>query len=77
MIGKSQFWDLVLEFELLVLIFIRVHRSNDFNLFVESLEALTPWFFALDHTNYSRWIPIHIRDMKSLADAVKEDFKEF
>ena len=80
MIAKSptvQFWDLVLEFEILVLIFIRAHRSNDFNLFVESLEALVPWFFALDHINYSRWIPIHIRDMKSLPDAIREDFKKF
>ncbi len=37
MIEKSptfQFWDLVLEFEIIAMIFIRAHRSNDFNLFV-------------------------------------------
>ncbi len=72
-----QFWEIVLEFEIIALIFIRVHCSNDFNLFVESLEALVPWFFALDHPNYARWIPIHIRDMKSLPEAVKEDFRKF
>ena len=34
-------------------------------------------FFALDHTNYSRWIPIHIRDMKSLpSSTVKEELKQ-
>ena len=55
-----QYWDLVLEFDILALIFIHAHRINDFNLYLESLEALTPWFFALDHINYARWIPIHI-----------------
>jgi len=72
-----QFWEIVLEFEIIALIFIRAHHSNNFNLFVESLEALVPWFFALDHTNYARWIPIHIRDMKLLPKAVKEDFRKF
>ena len=48
--------------DIIALIFIRVHRSNDFNLFVESLDASVSWFFALDHINDSRWIPIHIRD---------------
>ena len=41
------------------------------------MEALIPWFFALDHTNYSRWVPIHIRDMKSLPDHVRSDLIKF
>lgn len=69
-----KFWTIILEFEKLVLVFVRAHRTGDFNLYVESLEALTPWFFALDRTNYARWIPIHIRDMKSLPVNIKEDF---
>ena len=69
------YWDLVCEFEILVMIFIRAHRTNDFNLYVESLEALVSWFFALDHINYARWIPIHIRDIKSLSDNVKKDLE--
>jgi len=39
------------------------------------LEALTPWFFALDHTNYSRWLPVHIKDMKSLPPEVRYQLK--
>ncbi len=52
---KVQFfyWDLVLEYEILALLFIRAYRSNDFNLFIQSLEALVPWCFALDRTNYT------------------------
>ncbi|KAK3733417.1 hypothetical protein QZH41_012174, partial [Actinostola sp. cb2023] len=38
--------------------------------------ACTYFFFALDHVNYARWIPIHIRDMKSLPESIKEQFQE-
>ena len=34
-------------------------------LYIESLTKIVPWFFALDHTHYSRWVPIHLRDMVS------------
>ena len=30
------------------------------------LDALTPWFHALDHANYARWIPVRLRDMAKL-----------
>ncbi len=56
--------------EILGLIFVRAHREQDFALYVESLKALVPWFFALDHQNYSRWISVHIRDMESLPASI-------
>jgi len=40
------------------------------------LKALTPWFFALDHYNYARWIPAHIRDMENLPTQIVEEFEE-
>ena len=27
---------------------------------------LIPWFFALNHTHYARWFPVHLRDIKLL-----------
>lgn len=72
-----KYWEVVRQFEILVCIFIRAHRTNNFNLFVEALEALVPWFFALDHTHYARWVPVHIRDMKCLPDNFKEESKRF
>lgn len=68
------FWDIIMFYEKLILIFVRSHRERDFTLYVEALEALVHLFFALDHTNYSRWVPIHIRDMKSLPASVKQEF---
>ena len=29
----------------------------------------------LDHVNYSRWMHVHIRDMKSLPDPIKDEFE--
>ena len=70
------YWDLFLRYETLVLIFIRGHRERNFKLYVEVLEKLTPLFFALDHVNYARWMPIHIRDMKCLPDSVRNEFEK-
>jgi len=52
-----QYWDLVIQYEILVMIFVRSHHVNDFELYVESLESLTPWFFALDHISLGSYSP--------------------
>ena len=78
MISKSptfRFWDIILNFEMMVLVFIRAHRTKNFKLYVETLEQLVPWFLALDRINYARWIPIHIRDMKSIPASISEEFE--
>ena len=36
-----------------------------------------PWFFALDHTHCSRWIPVHLRDMVSLRERHPAVYAEF
>ncbi len=38
---------------------------------------IVPWMFALDHTHYSRWLPIHIRDMSLLPKTHPAVFAEF
>ena len=65
-----------MQMELKVLAFVKAHRENNFALYVETLVSLAPWSFALDHTNYARWLPIHIRDMKCLPRAVQESFRK-
>ncbi|XP_068749352.1 uncharacterized protein [Montipora capricornis] len=71
------FWEIIRKLEVLILIFIRSLREGKFLLYVETLEALVPWFHSLDHTNYARWLPVHIRDMKSLPPAVKNDLQKY
>ena len=44
---------------------------HDFEVTIGSLLPLfpeCPGLFALDHTHYSRWVPIHIRDMMTLQE---------
>ncbi len=43
---------------------------------MEVLEKLVPLFFALDHINYSRWLPVHIRDMRTLPEYIKDEFEK-
>ena len=69
------YWDFILRYQTLILIFVWAHREKKFLLYVEVLEKLTPLFFALDHVNYSRWIPVHIRDMKFLPSAIRDQFE--
>uniref|UniRef100_A0A1X7TUM9 Uncharacterized protein n=1 Tax=Amphimedon queenslandica TaxID=400682 RepID=A0A1X7TUM9_AMPQE len=70
------YWDTILRLELLGLIFVCAHREKNFLLYIQTLKAITPWFFALDHQNYAHWIPIHIRDMESLSSTVIHEFKD-
>lgn len=60
------YWNTVLELELIILTFVRSVREGNFELYVESLRNLAPWFFCLDHTNYARWLSVHLRDMLNL-----------
>lgn len=71
------YWFTCLELELLVLAFVRSLRVGDFNLYVDTLTKLIPWFFCLNHTNYSRWLPVHVRDMCSLDTNHPDIAQEF
>lgn len=46
-------------------------------MYVEVLTEMVHWMFALDKTNYSRWLPIHIRDMSSLERQLPDVHNEF
>ena len=36
------------------------------SLYVDTLSKMLPWFFALNHPNYARWLSVHFRDMRML-----------
>ncbi len=72
-----KFWSIILQLELNVMIFVRAIREGNFLLYIEALTTIVPWFFALDHTHYSRWIPVHLRDMVSLKECHPAIYAEF
>ena len=74
---QFQFWATALELEICVLIYVRFLREADFALYLDALTELVPWFCALDHTNYARWIPVHLRDMAGLPNKHPEINRKF
>ena len=76
-IPQFKYWDIVLNLELLLLEFVRAERTADFSLYMKVLPKLAPWFFALDHTNYARWLPVHIKDLLALEENNPALYKEF
>ena len=64
-------------YNLMSLIFLRSTREANFELYINSLSNLVPWFFALNHYNYARWLSVHLRDMLILKDDHPLIAKEF
>lgn len=73
---QFHFWNLVLRLELLVLLFIRSYRESNFELYKDVLQELLPFFFALDHIHYARWISVHLRDMETLDGSIYAQFAQ-
>lgn len=65
---QFKFWSTVMDLELLMTRFVRSLREGDFKLYVNACDELCSWFHVMDHTNYARWLPVHVRDMVMLAD---------
>lgn len=74
---QFQYWATVMELELCVLIYIRSLRQSSFQMYLDALTELVPWFFSMDHTNYARWLPVHLKDMTELSRMHPEVAKEF
>ena len=45
---------MVLELELLLYMYIPSLREGNFNPYIDALNQLVPWLFALDHVHYAR-----------------------
>ena len=71
------FWCRVMELQLLYLQLVKAFRTADFSLYVDSLTKVMPWVFALDLTNYSRWLPVHLRDMQQLPMKHPDVYEKF
>ena len=74
---QFRFWLTTLELELLLLTFVRSLREGNFHLYIEALHKMAPWFFSLDRVNYSRWLPVHIRDMQPLSRTHPDILRSF
>jgi len=48
-------------------VYVRSVRQGSLMMYLDALTELVPWFYALDHTHYARWIPVHSKDMAKLT----------
>ena len=74
---QADYWFKAMELDLLILEFVKSCRKADFNLYIETLNSLLPWVFALDHTHYARNLPVHLRDMVTLETQHPALYQEF
>ena len=66
-----------MELDLLIRQFVKSCRMADFVLYIETLDNVMPWVFALDHSHYARNLPIHLPDMVTLEECHPALFVEF
>ena len=64
-----EFWDSCIGISgiLVLLQFIRAERDGNWSLHLAATADMTPHFYSMDHTNYSRWLPVYVADMHNLA----------
>ena len=62
------YWSMIIELDLLMCRFVRSLREGDFILYVQVCNELCAWFYVMDHANYARWLPVHVRDMVQLSE---------
>ena len=65
---QFKYWNMILSLELTILSLVRSFREHNFSLYLKTLKCLAPWFFALNHTHYRRWLPVHVKDMADLKN---------
>ncbi|KAG1681093.1 Atrial natriuretic peptide receptor 2 [Nymphon striatum] len=73
----SQYWSIVLHLELLLNVYVRSLRQASFTMYLDALTELACWFHAMDHMNYARWIPVHLKDMSELPERHPEVARKF
>jgi len=70
------YWSVTLHLQLPILTFVWWLEGN-FQLCKDACQSPAPWFFALDRTHYTRWLPVHIRDMECLETEIPATSAEF
>lgn len=70
-------WSTYMKMVEILMDFIRAERDGNWTLHLESFAAMLPWLTVYDHTNYARWGPVYLADMKGLQKSAPEVYSEF
>ena len=62
------FWNSYLEMVEVLMNFVRATREGNWDLDLDCIKVMLPWFFAYDHTNYARYLPVYLAQMMLLPE---------
>ena len=65
---QFKYWPTITELELLMCRFVRSLHEGHFPLYVQVCDVLCAWFRVMDHTNYARWLSVHVRNIFQLSE---------
>ena len=71
------YWKMVIDLELLILMYFRSIREGNFKTHIEVLCLLLSGFFIFDHVHYARWLTIHWFDMYHLESKFPDLYEHF
>ena len=71
------YWKLILNFEVLLLNYMRSVREGNLQLYLASFYRMLPWFFALDRYSYAPGATIYWFDMEVLKRRCPNEYKGF
>jgi len=72
-----KYWLISLQLLKLLFTFVRSIRQRNFGLYLTSLKKMLPWFFVMDHPNYSRWLSVHVKDLVELETTAPAIYRRF
>ena len=60
------YWHIIIDLMLNLLIIVRSIREGNLNLYVSSLKQVVKWYYACDYYHYTRWVTVHLYDLVNL-----------
>jgi len=73
----SAFWMTYIDLVEILLGLIRADREGDWYLHLACIRKMIPWCFAMDKTNYSRYLPVHYGQMMMLNSVCPDLHQHF
>ena len=70
------YWSMVMNIELLQCLFVPSLREGDSPLYVQVIDEVCDYAFMFNQAHYTRWLPIHVKDMVEHEWKHPEMYKE-
>ena len=57
--------------------FIRANQDGNWTLHLDAFADMLPWLTIYDHSNYAKWGPVYLAEMKNLHITAPVVHREF